>query len=113
VIHTQLSRLPDGTAFFSVARTVRKHRGGYRAPDVLYSLQLNCDVESAKRLVYADGYDLANPAASTPVGITCRLCERLDCRARAFPSVHRRLQVDENIRGISFYAPVKDTPAKE
>jgi predicted transcriptional regulator/DNA-binding XRE family transcriptional regulator len=108
VIHTQLSRLPDGTAFFSVARTVRKHRGGYRAPDVLYSLQLNCDVESARKLVYADGYDLENPAASTPVGITCRLCERLDCRARAFPSVHQRLQVDENVRGISFYAPVKD-----
>jgi predicted transcriptional regulator/DNA-binding XRE family transcriptional regulator len=113
VIHTQLSRLPDGTAFFSVARTVRKHRGGYRAPDVLYSLQLNCDVESAKRLVYADGFDLMSAAASTPVGITCRLCERLDCRARAFPSVHRRLQVDENIRGISFYAPVKEDPPKE
>lgn len=108
VIHTQLSRLPDGTAFFSVARTVRKHRGGYRAPDVLYSLQLSCDVESAKKLVYADGYDLENAAASTPVGITCRLCERLDCRARAFPSVHQRLMVDENVRGISFYAPVKE-----
>lgn len=108
VIHTQLSRLPDGTAFFSVARTVRKHRGGYRAPDVLYSLQLSCDVESARKLVYADGFDLVNPAASTPVGITCRLCERLDCRARAFPSVHRRLQLDENVRGISFYAPVKE-----
>ena len=108
VIHTQLSRLPDGTAFFSVARTVRKHRGGYRAPDVLYSLQLNCDVGSARKLVYADGYDLESVAASTPVGITCRLCERLDCRARAFPSVHRRLQVDENVRGISFYAPVKE-----
>jgi len=108
VIHTQLSRLPDGTSFFSVARTVRKHRGGYRAPDVLYSLQLNCDVASARKLVYADGYDLESLSASTPVGITCRLCERLDCRARAFPSVHRRLQVDENVRGISFYAPVKD-----
>lgn len=108
VIHTQLSRLPDGTAFFSVARTVRKHRGGYRAPDVLYSLQLSCDVESARKLIYADGYDLVNLAASTPVGITCRLCERLDCRARAFPSVHQRLQVDENVRGVSFYAPVQE-----
>ena len=110
VIHTQLSRLPDGTAFFSVARTVRKHRGGYRAPDVLYSLQLSCDVESARRVIYADGYDLVNLASSTPVGITCRLCERLDCRARAFPSVHQRLQVDENVRGVSFYAPVKEDP---
>jgi predicted transcriptional regulator len=109
VIHTQLSRLPDGTAFFSVARTVRKHRGGYRAPDVLYALGLGCAVEDARRLVYADGFDLENPAAATPVGVTCRICERLDCRARAFPSIHQPLQVDENVRGVSFYAPVKET----
>jgi hypothetical protein len=108
VIHTQLSRLPDGTAFFSVARTVRKHRGGYRAPDVLYALGLGCAVEDARRLVYADGFDLENPAAATPVGVTCRICERLDCRARAFPSIHQPLQVDENVRGVSFYAPVKE-----
>ena len=108
VIHTQLSRLPDGTAFFSVARTVRKHRGGYRAPDVLYALGLGCAVEEARRLVYADGFDLENPAAATPVGVTCRICERLDCRARAFPSIHQPLQVDENVRGVSFYAPVKE-----
>jgi len=109
VIHTQLSRLPDGNAFFSVARTVRKHRGGYRAPDVLYALGLGCAVEDARRLVYADGFDLENPAAATPVGVTCRICERLDCRARAFPSIHQPLQVDENVRGVSFYAPVKET----
>jgi len=108
VIHTQLSRLPDGTAFFSVARTVRKHRGGYRAPDVLYALGLGCAVEEARRLVYADGFDLENAAAATPVGVTCRICERLDCRARAFPSIHQPLQVDENVRGVSFYAPVKE-----
>jgi len=108
VIHTQLSRLPDGATFFSVARTVRKHRGGYRAPDVLYALGLGCAVEEARRLVYADGFDLENPAAATPVGVTCRICERLDCRARAFPSIHQPLQVDENVRGVSFYAPVKE-----
>jgi hypothetical protein len=106
VIHAQLSRLPDGTTFFSVARTVRKHRGGYRSPDVLYALGLGVSVDEAPKLVYADGIDPANPAAATPVGITCRLCERLDCRARAFPSIHQPLRVDENVRGVSFYAPV-------
>lgn len=107
VIRAQLARLPDGTTFFSVARTVRKHRGGYRSPDVLYALSLGCDVASARRLVYADAIDLSNPAAATPVGITCRLCERLDCRARAFPSVHRKIRVDENVRGLSFFAPTE------
>ncbi|MGE5175389.1 MAG: helix-turn-helix domain-containing protein [Hyphomicrobiales bacterium] len=107
MIRTQLSRLPDGTMFFSVARTVRKHRGGYLAPDVLYSISLGCGADDARKLVYADGVDLSNPSAATPVGITCRLCERLDCRARAFPSIHQKLEVDENVRGVSFFAPTK------
>lgn len=104
VIRAQLERLPDGTMYFSVARTIRKHRGGYRTPEVMYSVGLGCDVESAKRMVYADGFDLSNPAAAAPVGITCRLCERLDCRARAFPSIYQPLRVDENARGVSFFA---------
>jgi predicted transcriptional regulator/DNA-binding XRE family transcriptional regulator len=109
VIRAQLDRLPDGTMFFSIARTIRKHRGGYRSPEVMYSVGLGCDVESAKRMVYADGFDLSNPAAAVPVGITCRLCERLDCKARAFPSIYQPLRVDENARGVSFFArPGKD-----
>ena len=109
VIRAQLDRLPDGTMFFSIARTIRKHRGGYRSPEVMYSVGLGCDVESAKRMVYSDGFDLSNPAAAVPVGITCRLCERLDCKARAFPSIYQPLRVDENARGVSFFArPGKD-----
>jgi len=104
VIRAQLDRLPDGTMFFSVARTIRKHRGGYHAPEVLYSVGLGCDIESAQRMVYSDGFDLSNPAGAAPVGITCRLCERLDCRARAFPSIYQPLKVDENVRGVSFFA---------
>ena len=59
----------------------------------------------AGRLVYADGVDLASKQAAIPVGITCRLCERMDCAQRAFPAVQAPLQVDENRRGLSFYAP--------
>lgn len=107
VIRCQIDRLPDGTTYFSVARTVRKHRGGFHDPDVLYAIELGCSTDHARKLVYADRYDLAHPATAVPVGITCRLCERLDCRARAFPSVHQPLTVDENVRGISFFAPVR------
>jgi predicted transcriptional regulator len=38
--------------------------------------------------------------------VTCRLCERSDCEQRAFPSIRHPLQVDENVRGVSLYAPV-------
>jgi len=106
-IRVQISRLPDGRTFFSIGRTIRKHRGGYHAPEILYAVELGCDIDSARQLVYADGMDLSNPAGVIPAGITCRLCERLDCGARAFPSMHNPLRIDENVRGISFYAPAQ------
>jgi predicted transcriptional regulator/transcriptional regulator with XRE-family HTH domain len=107
-IRVQISRLPDSTTFFSMARTIRKHRGGYHAPDILYAIEMGCEIESARRLVYAEGMDLSNPAGVVPVGITCRMCERMDCRARAFPSMHRPLAIDENVRGFSFFAPASE-----
>src|SRR2546428_10039741 len=57
-------------------------------------------------MVYADGVDLDNLDTATPVGITCRVCQRTDCEQRAFPSLRHRLQVDENVRGVSLYMPM-------
>ncbi|MDP6990395.1 MAG: short-chain fatty acyl-CoA regulator family protein [Planctomycetota bacterium] len=103
-IRTQLSRMPDGTAFFCVARTVRKEGGGFRSPQSRLAIGLGCAVEHARELVYADGIDLENLDAAEPIGPTCRLCERTDCRQRAFPPIHTQLSVDENVRGLSFYS---------
>jgi predicted transcriptional regulator len=52
--------------------------------------------------------DVDNLQASVPVGVTCRLCQRMDCEQRAFPPIQHPLRVDENVRGVSFYAPVGD-----
>ncbi|MCA9728312.1 MAG: DUF2083 domain-containing protein [Candidatus Eisenbacteria bacterium] len=104
-IRVGVSRMPDGSRFFSISRTVRKHRGGYRDPNVLHAISLSCDVDSARRLVYGDGIDLEHVEAAVPVGMTCRLCERRDCQARAFPSLQMPLRLDENRRGASFYSP--------
>ncbi len=111
VIRVQIARLPDGRTYFSIARTIRKHRGGFHAPEILYAIEMGCDIEAARALVYADGMDLGNPAGVIPVGTTCRLCERLDCGARAFPSMHHPLKIDENVRGISFFAPARNEPS--
>jgi predicted transcriptional regulator/transcriptional regulator with XRE-family HTH domain len=106
MIRTQLSQMPDGTRYFWVARTVRKEGGGYHAPRTVHALALGCEVAHARKLVYADGVDLASREAVVPVGLTCRLCERMDCEQRAFPPLQHPLQVNENVRGVSFYAPV-------
>ena len=105
-VRVQLSRLPDGHAVLAVARTVQRHAGGFRTPDAPYAVGIGCDVAHARRLVYADGIDL-DPAAGVPIGTTCRLCERADCTARAFPSLGGALRIDENVRGASFFAPAR------
>jgi len=102
-IRTQLSRMPDGTTYFCIARTVRKEGGGFRVPQSRLAIGLGCEVAHARELVYADGVDLSNLEAAVPIGVTCRLCERMDCRQRAFPPLRHGLNVDENVRGLSFY----------
>jgi hypothetical protein len=107
MIRTQVSRMEDGSVYFCVARTVRSDRGGYNAPHTVQAIGLGCDVRHARQLVYSDGIDVDNPNTATPVGVTCRLCEHLDCEQRAFPALQHPLRIDENVRGVSFFAPVE------
>jgi len=106
MIRTQLSQMPDGTSYFWVARTVQKEGGGFHAPRTLLAIAIGCEVSHARKLVYADGVDLDSRQAVVPVGLTCRLCERTDCEQRAFPPIQHPLKVQENVRGVSFFAPV-------
>jgi len=106
MIRIQLSRFPDGSTYFCLARTIHKDSGGYHTQQPVQCIGLGCRVEHAPEMVYSDGIDLANGKLATPVGVTCRLCERSDCEQRAFPSMRHALQVDENVRGVSLYAPV-------
>ena len=76
----------------------------------MMAVGIGCPVNSARNIVYADGYDLDNLEAAVPIGTTCRLCERLDCDQRAFPPLQHGLVVDENFRGRSFYVPRDAAP---
>ncbi len=106
MIRIQVSRFPDGSAYFCIARTILKDSGGYHAQQPVQALGLGCRLEHGREMVYSDGMDLDSPKMATPVGVTCRICERNDCEQRAFPSIRHPLQVDENVRGVSLYAPV-------
>lgn len=107
LIRTQIAQMPDGSRFFWIARTVARERAGYHTPDTVHAIGIGCDVRDARALVYADGVDPEDRNAALPVGPTCRFCERLDCEQRAFPTIQHPLRIDENVRGVSFYAPVK------
>jgi hypothetical protein len=106
LIRTQLSQMPDGATWFWVARTVTREYGGWHAPRSMVAIALGCEASRARELVYADGMDLESGQAVVPVGLTCRLCERMDCEQRAFPPLQHPLRIDANVRGVSFYAPV-------
>jgi len=106
MIRVQLSRMPDGTRYFCIARTVRNDRGGYHAPHSMLSVSIGCEARFARELVYSDGVDVENKEAVVPVGVTCRLCEHHDCEQRVFPPMQHPLRINENLRGVSFYGPV-------
>jgi predicted transcriptional regulator/DNA-binding XRE family transcriptional regulator len=103
-ILTQLARMPDERTYLWIARTVSQGQGGYHAPRKTFAIALGCDLQHAGRLVYSDGLDLKNPAAATPIGAGCRICERPACPQRAFPPAGRALQVDENRSAFAPYA---------
>ncbi len=108
VIKTQVSEMPEGARFFCISTTLKKSSVGYAPQASPLAIGLGCRVEHAKKLVYADGVDLEHVV---PVGVTCRLCPRGDCTERAFPAVAAPLHVDENVRGVSFYAtPLRVLP---
>jgi len=109
-ILAQLSSMPDGRRYLWVAHTVTHGEAGYGSPRRTFSIGLGCDVRHAHRLVYAKGLDLQDPAAATPIGMGCKVCEREDCPQRAFPFVGRALAVDENQSQAAPYGSLMERP---
>ncbi|MCB5174540.1 MULTISPECIES: helix-turn-helix domain-containing protein [Microvirga] len=97
---TQIVELPDGSRWFSVARSVKRAFNPWGMPDPHFVVGLGCELKYAHRLVYARGLDLSAPDP-TPIGINCRLCERVACPQRAAPPLMHALIVDEMKRGVS------------
>ena len=103
-ILTQWLELPDGKRFFSVARTVTASGGGFGQPRTLRAVALGCAAEHAHRLVYTRMQPALTAEQATPIGVTCRLCQRIECPARAAPPVGRELLPDDYHRGRAPYA---------
>ncbi|GAA3261781.1 short-chain fatty acyl-CoA regulator family protein [Streptomyces lavendulae] len=107
-IHVQIAAMPDGQRHLWTARAVTRHRGGWGEPGKTFAIGLGCEIRHASRLVYSDGLDLDNASAATPIGMGCRLCERLDCPQRAVPPLGRTLAVDEHSSTFVPYPVARD-----
>ncbi len=103
-IRVQTSVMPDGQVFFCVARTVLRVHGDHHVPRTIQAIGLGCRVEHAREMIYSDGVDVETVESALPIGVTCRLCERMDCEQRAFPSIRSGAPIDEHYRGPSPYA---------
>lgn len=102
-IMRQLAQMPDGRTYLWVARTVRHHRSRFGEPGKLFAIGLGCEARHADRTVYADGLNLEDLSAATPIGAGCRVCTRDNCAQRAFPPVHRPLHIDAHESTVAPY----------
>ncbi len=102
-LRRQVSEMPEGDRYFSIARMVTKPSSGYHRPGQTFAIALGCELADAAQLVYADGMDLENEEIAVPIGLHCRVCERTDCVQRAFPPANRPLTLDPAIRGATPY----------
>ncbi|MBL1109016.1 DUF2083 domain-containing protein [Streptomyces sp. 5-8] len=106
-IHVQIAEMPDGQRYLWTARAVTRHRGGWGEPGKTFAIGLGCEIRHASRLVYSEGLDLGNTSVATPIGMGCRVCERLNCSQRAAPPLGHPLLVDQNSSTFVPY-PVED-----
>ena len=95
--------LPDGSRYLTISRTVESIRGRHPLNARKLAISLGCEISYAKQVVYGDGLDLTHAEAVTPTGVTCRMCERINCTARAFPPMTRPLKIDATRKGFSAF----------
>ena len=107
-ISRQLAQMPDGRSYLWIACTVSRSAGGFHDPGKTFAIGLGCDLRHAARLVYADDLDLTSPAALTPIGPGCKLCDRPACPQRAFPAIGKPIDTSsEHTR----FAPYSTGPS--
>ena len=58
--------------------------------------------------VYTENININDKSTEIPIGVSCRTCDRLDCSQRAFPPLHKKFDVDINLRGVSVYVGDKN-----
>ena len=100
-MRVQVAQLPDGATFICMAKCIEGPAAAWGEPPPTHVIAMGCDVGHAGDLVYADGLNLEHAAVG--IGLSCRLCDRPNCRSRAFPPLEHRLAVDPNLAGDSPY----------
>ncbi len=100
-IRVQVAQLPDGASFLCFARSVTGTPAHWGEPPPVHVIAMGAQVAHAGEIAYADGLDLERAAVG--IGLSCRMCDRPDCRSRAFPPLEHRLALDPMTTSVSPY----------
>jgi len=100
----QLAQTPDGIRYLCLALDISKRGGSFRAPIQRFAIGLGCEVTHAGAMVYADNMEIQSDETFEPIGISCRICPRVNCHQRAVPPLERSLNIDPNMRRILPYS---------
>ena len=96
---SQLVRLEDNSAWFTLARTVQPRGARAGGVHARFAVGLGLAAAEARTLAAARGHDLAGSAV--PIGLGCRACTRPDCPQRSAPPMGRALLVSDREAGLS------------
>ncbi len=100
-VRVQVAQLPDGATYLCFARTIVAASAHWGEPPATRVVAMGCEINRAADIVYADGIDIHRAAVG--IGLSCRLCERQECRSRAFPPIAHRLALDVRTTSASPY----------
>ncbi len=91
--------MPDGAELVLIARTLEGPQMAFRERPRRTALMLGFDAAFAGDTVY----NRTGTEKPTPIGPSCRLCERQGCMARAEPPLTKPLGLDEMVTGFSVF----------
>jgi predicted transcriptional regulator/transcriptional regulator with XRE-family HTH domain len=100
-IRVQIAELSAKEKFLTFARAITGRPTRFGEPPPVHVVAMGCDISHAPDIVYADGLNLETAAVG--IGLSCRLCDRQDCRSRAFPPIAHRLTIDPQTTSASPY----------
>lgn len=98
----QVAELPEGQSFLCFARAIPGRAARWGDPPPVHVVAMGCDIAQRENLAYGDGIDVEKAAVG--IGLSCRLCDREDCRSRAFPPIAHRLILDPQTTSASPYS---------
>lgn len=96
----QFVEMPDASQYFVFSRTVDRPTFERHGQDNRLAVAMGCTIEHAAQIGYAEAFSVSG-ARMTPIGINCRICNRLNCDQRAYQATVLSQPVDERRRGAT------------